>query len=92
MALESLKEGTNHTRRRGWTEIYYAQAAFDLGNYSTSVAKAIDAFTNCLEVHSIAQLGRVNEVYTRLLTSPYKNDPDVKHLGRILNKALLKGH
>jgi hypothetical protein len=88
--LELLKGGANHTRRRGWTEIYYAQAALDLGNYPTAIAKTIDAFTDCQEVHSIAHLGRVNELYVRLLRSPYKDDPEVKQLGRHLSKIFPK--
>jgi transcriptional regulator with XRE-family HTH domain len=90
-ALEELDDlelqgSTSHTRRRGWTQIYYAQAAFALGNYSLAIDKAIGAFNDCKEVHSIAHLARVNELYIKLLTSPYKNNPELKQLGRLLSK------
>ena len=84
--LELLKEGPSHTRRRAWTYILYAQAAFELGDYSTAIVHAIDAFMDCRETHAIAHLARVNELYIRLLTTPHKNDFEVKRLGQLLGR------
>jgi transcriptional regulator with XRE-family HTH domain len=83
--LEMLYEGKNHARRRGWTSVLYAQAAFELGDYSTATDKAISAFLECQEVHSIVHLARLNELYRQLLASPHNAQGKVKRLGRMLN-------
>lgn len=85
--LEIFPEGSQHTRRRGWTQVLYAQAAFDLGNFSGAVEKALNAFSSCQEAHSITHLARIKELYTQLLKSPYKTHTDVRHLGRLLNEV-----
>ncbi len=67
------------------TDILYAQAAFDLGNYATAADKAISAFNNCNEVHAIAHLARVKELYMKLLASDHRDYAEVKHLGKLLS-------
>lgn len=88
--LEMLHEETQHTRRRGWTQVLYAQAAFDLGNFSTAAEKALNAFSSCREAHSITHLARVNGLYTQLLESPYRTHAKVKHLGQLLDEVFPK--
>jgi tetratricopeptide (TPR) repeat protein len=90
--LDMLKQGAMHTRRRAWTQIFYAQAAFDLGDYVTATDKAISAFRDCQEVHSTAHLGRLNELYTKLHASPYKKQAEVKQLGRLLAEVFPQKH
>lgn len=82
--LELLKPGGMHTRRRAWTHIFYAQAAFDLGEYHTATEQAISAFYECQEVHATAHLGRLNELYRTLHLSPYSKQTEVKQLGKLL--------
>lgn len=82
--LEMLQDGTSHTRRRAWTSILYAQAAFELGDYGTTIVYAMNACMDCREAHSLTHLARVNELYTRLLTTSYKDNAEVKRLGRLL--------
>lgn len=88
--LEMLKEGPSHTRRRAWTHILYAQASFDLCDYATATDEAINAFIGCNEVHAIAHLARVKELHTKLLTTEYKDNSEVKRLGRLLNAVFPK--
>jgi hypothetical protein len=83
--LERLKEGSTHTRRRAWTYILYAQASLDLGDYFTATNKAISAFSDCREVNAVAHLARIQEIYTKLLASPYKDNAEVKQLGKLLS-------
>ncbi len=89
--LELLYERSQHTRRRGWTQVLYAQAAFDLGDFSSAAEKALNAFSSCQEAHSITHLARVNELYTQLLVSPYKTHTDVRRLGRLLSEVFPQG-
>ncbi len=83
--LEMLHEGSQHTRRRGWTQVLYAQAAFDLGDFSGATEKALDAFSSCQEANSITHLARVKDLHIQLLNSPYKNHAEIKRLGRFLD-------
>lgn len=83
--LDRLKEGISHPRRRAWAHILSAQAAFNLGNYAVAVDNAVSAFGDCREAHSITHLARINELYTQMLTSPYRNNTEVKSLGRLLS-------
>lgn len=85
--LEMLSASPTHTRRRGWTQILYAQAAFELGDYTTAVERAISACHDCLEVHSLPHLARVRELYLRLRTSPSKDHAEVKQLGKLLEEV-----
>ncbi|WP_201385069.1 hypothetical protein [Ktedonobacter sp. SOSP1-85] len=85
LELEMFTGGTSHTRRRAWTHILYAQAAFNLEDYATATGEATNAFHACKEVHSTAHLARVNELYLALTTSPYKDNGAVKRLGRLLS-------
>jgi tetratricopeptide (TPR) repeat protein len=85
--LEMVNEGPSHTRRRAWTQVLHAQAAFALGDYSTAIDNALGAFMDCREVHSITHLARVNELYTNLRKSPYKDNSQVKRLGRLLGEV-----
>lgn len=89
--LEMLQEGSQHTRRRGWTQVFYAQAAFDLGNFSVAAERTLNAFSNCQEAHSITHLARINELYGQLLNSSYRAHTDVRRLGRLLSKVFPKG-
>ncbi|EFH80512.1 helix-turn-helix domain-containing protein [Ktedonobacter racemifer] len=88
--LEMLTEGASHTRRRAWTHILYAQAAFYLEDYATATNEAINAFNACKEVHSTSHLARVNELYSVLIASPYKDNFAVKRLGRLLSTIYLQ--
>lgn len=88
--LEMLQEGSQHTRRRGWTQVLYAQAAFDLGDFSVATEKTLSAFSSCQEAHSITHLARANELYTQLLNSPYKTHADVRRLGQLFGKVFPK--
>src|SRR5437879_9759967 len=88
--LEMLQEESQHMRRRGWTQVLYAQAAFDLGDFSSAAEKALNAFSSCREVYSITHLARVNELHAQLLNSPYKMHSDLRHLGRLLNEVFPK--
>ena len=83
--LEMLNAGPTHTRRRGWTQILYAQAAFDLGDYTTAAERAMSACRDCMEVHSLPHLARARELYLKLRTSPYKDHNEVKRLGKLLS-------
>jgi tetratricopeptide (TPR) repeat protein len=85
--LEMLQEGSPHTRRRGWTQVLYAQAAFDLGDFSSATEKALNAFSSCQEANSITHLARVNELHTQLLQSPYGTNASVRRLGRLLGEV-----
>lgn len=87
--LDMLNVGSTHARRRGWTQILYAQAAFDLGDYTTAVEKAISACRDCMEVHALSHLARVKELYVKLRMCPYKDRAEVKQLGRLLNGIFL---
>ncbi|GHO98712.1 hypothetical protein KSF_087600 [Reticulibacter mediterranei] len=82
--LEQLKPGVMHTRRRGWAHIFYAQAAFDQGDYHTATENALGAFCECQQVHATAHLGRVNALYNKLRLSPYSKHIEVKQLGKLL--------
>ena len=85
--LELLYERSQHTRRRGWTQVLYAQASLDLGDFSGAAEKALDAFSSCQEARSITHLARVNELYMQLRNSPYKTHADVRHLGKLLSEV-----
>jgi tetratricopeptide (TPR) repeat protein len=82
--LELLKSGGMHTRRRAWTHIFYAQAAFDLGEYGMATEQAMSAFYECQQVQATAHLGRINDLYSKLHLSPYRKHTEVKQLGRLL--------
>lgn len=85
--LEMLLEGSQHMRRRGWTQVLYAQAVFDLGDFSGAAEKALNAFSSCREAHSITHLARVKELHTQLLNSPYRTHAEVRRLGRLLDEV-----
>lgn len=88
--LEILQEGSQHMRRRGWTQVLYAQAAFALGDFSSATEKTLHALSCCQEACSITHLARINELYIHLLASSYKAHADVKRLGRLLSKIFPK--
>jgi hypothetical protein len=88
--LETLKEGSTHTRRRAWTGILYAQASFQLGDYSTATDEATRAFYDSQSVRAIAHLARIHELYARLRTSPYRDNPRVKQLGKLIDMIFPK--
>lgn len=82
--LDLLSASPTHTRRRGWTQLLYAQAAFDLGDYATAAEKALSACRDCLEVQSLPHLARVRELSLKLQTSPAKEHGEVKQLSKLL--------
>lgn len=85
--LEMFYEGSGHTRRRGWTQMLSAQAAFELGDFSGAVEKALSALSSCREAHSLPHLARVKELHTRLLNSPYRTHVEVRRLGQLLDEV-----
>jgi hypothetical protein len=89
--LEML-EGSEHTRRRGWTQVLYAQAAFELGDFSSTTEKLLSAFSSCREAHSITHLARVKELQLQLLSSSYKNNTEVRRLGKLLEEVFPQKH
>jgi transcriptional regulator with XRE-family HTH domain len=88
--LEMLHEGSQHTRRRGWAEMLSAQTAFDLGDFSSATDKALSALSSCQEANSITHLARINELHSQLLHSPYKNNSEVRRLGKLLEEIFPK--
>lgn len=84
--LELMRNGSLHTRRRVWMDVFSAQADIEVGDYLTATEKLTNAFGDCVEVHSLTHLARIRELYKILSLSPYKDKAQVKHLGRMLQK------
>jgi transcriptional regulator with XRE-family HTH domain len=71
-------------RRQAYCDILQAQAYANLGMFPMAVSIAEDALLVVQEIKSCVNVARVEKIYRQLLTSSYKNNPEVARLGYLL--------
>jgi hypothetical protein len=71
-------------RRQAYCDILQAQAYANLGMFPMAVSMAEGALLVVQEIKSSVNVARVEKIYRQLLTSSYKNNPEVARLGYLL--------
>jgi hypothetical protein len=89
-ALESLIEKTyrkDETRQFAWLDILRANIYIGLEELGEATKYAKRALLACQDISSIKNIAIINDIYGRLLTSPYQASSDVQELGDILRRS-----
>ena len=87
-ALALAQESTEpkYVRRRSSIELYYAQAAFHVGDYTPAVSTAIGALELARSVGDVQNVGRIQRLYEKLTQTKIKDSAELRELRDALKR------